>query len=495
MDETVAIWWIRRDLRLHDNQALAEALRLARTVVPVFVLDPRLLRVPHQSQRRIQFLVRSLARLDDDLRARGSRLIVRTGNPADVLPQLVRELDARWVVAETDYTPYARHRDARVAQRVPLRLCSGLTLRRPEELRSLSGRPYTVFTPFARAWWKLPPIRPQEVIPAPPRLPPVGDLAGIRLDRLVTDTASTPCPPGEAAAQARLAAFCQGDDPPIFRYASARHRLDGAGSSRISPYLRFGQLSARVVWCQALGALERAPDDRARAGVRAWLNELLWRDFWLTLLASYPSARTQSVRPEYREIEWEEDEALIQAWRAGMTGYPTVDAAMRQLASEGWISNRARMLVASFLTKDLLVDWRIGERWFFQQLVDGDPAINSGNWQWCAGTGTDSVPYFRVFNPVAQGERYDPGGHWTRTWVPELRHVPDVFIHRPWSMSPAMQQECGIHLGHDYPLPIVDHAVARARAIARYRAARSKYRGEHDQEGDRGERRAEPLTS
>jgi deoxyribodipyrimidine photo-lyase len=494
-DETVALWWIRRDLRLHDNQALAEALHRARSVVPVFVLDPQLLDSPGQSQRRIQFLLASLARLDDDLRARGSRLVVRTGDPADVLAQLVRDLGARWVVAEADYTPYARHRDARVARRVPLQLCPGLALRRPEELRSPAGRPYTVFTTFARAWWRLPAIRPHEVIPAPPRLPPVGDLGGIRLDPPPTGAATASFPPGEAAAQARLAAFCQGDDPPIFRYASARHRLDGSGSSRLSPYLRFGQLSARVVWCRALEALERAPDETARAGVRAWLNELLWRDFWLTLLSAFPRARTQSLRPEYRDIEWDDDETLISAWRAGRTGYPTVDAAMRQLASEGWISNRARMLVASFLTKDLLTDWRIGERWFLQQLIDGDPALNSGNWQWCAGTGTDAVPYFRIFNPVAQGERYDPGGRWTRSWVPELRGIPDEFVHRPWTMPPAVQQRCGLRLGHDYPLPIVDHAVARARAIARYRAARSGYRGRIVKEDGCAEGRADPPGS
>ncbi|MCM8748202.1 DNA photolyase family protein [Thermomicrobiaceae bacterium CFH 74404] len=473
METPIALWWIRRDLRLHDNQALAEAMRLARTVIPVFVLDPALLSSASQSRRRTQFLFASLACLDRDLRSRGSKLIVRSGTPVEVLERLACEVGARWVVAEADYSPYALRRDRAVAQRVDLRLCPGLTLQDPRELRAPSGRPYTVFTAFARSWWQRPAPQLDAVIPPPARLPPVEDVSS---ERIVAELDAFPVhvfPPGEAEARARLDAFVSGSDPPIFRYASERNRLDGAGSSRLSPYLRFGMVSVREAWCRASQLLERAPDEASRAGVRAWLNELVWREFYITLLYSFPRMVRESLRPEYREIEWDDAGDALAAWYRGQTGYPAVDAAMRQLAAEGWISNRARMLVASFLVKDLLLDWRLGERWFFQQLIDGDPAANSGGWQWSAGTGTDAAPYFRVFNPTKQGERYDPGGRWVRKWVPELCHVPDEFIHRPWAMPRAVQERCGCRIGREYPSPIVDHAVARQRAIARYRAARS----------------------
>ncbi len=482
MEPPIALWWIRRDLRLHDNQALAEAMRLARTVIPIFVLDPLLLASPGQSQRRTQFLLASLVCLDRDLRARGSRLIVRSGDPVEVLPHLASEVGARWVVAEADYSPYALRRDRRVAARVNLRLCPGLTIHDPRELRTSSGLPYTVFTAFARRWWQVPVPRPGALMPPPHHLLPISnDVSSewitCELDAFPSDV----FPPGEAAARLRLDAFVSGDASPIFRYASERNRLDGSGTSRLSPYLRFGMVSAREAWCRAAQSLEAAPDESSRAGVRAWLNELIWREFSISLLYHFPQLGSESLRPEYRRLDWNDDSDSLAAWYEGKTGYPAVDAALRQLATEGWISNRARMLVASFLVKDLLLDWRLGERWFFRHLLDGDPAANSSGWQWSAGTGIDAAPYFRIFNPTTQGERYDPDGRWIRRWVPELAQVPGEFLHRPWTMPRAVQLRSGCRIGRDYPSPIVDHTIARQRVIERYRAARSASTAGHEQ--------------
>lgn len=491
MEHPIALWWIRRDLRLHDNQALAEALRHARTVVPVFVLDPALFGSARQSRRRVQFLLASLASLDQDLRARGARLVVRRGDPLDVLVQLVRELQAVGVFAEADYTPYAQRRDARVKERVPLRLCPGLTLVHPGEVRAAPGRPYTVFTAFARGWWRRLGTSVGEPIPAPQRLLPFEDVPSEAIEADAGAFSLGRFQPSEAAARARLVAFCSGDDPPIYRYGAERNRLDGAGTSQLSPYLRFGMVSVRSAWWSAYQSRERAPDEQARSSIQAWLNELVWREFYISVLFEFPHVLRDSLRQEFQFFDWEDDPAALAAWQQGLTGYPAVDAAMRQLAAEGWISNRARMLVASFLTKDLLLDWRLGERWFFEQLIDGDPAANNGGWQWSAGTGTDAAPYFRVFNPVLQGERYDPGGHWVRTWVPELRRVPDRFVHRPWEMPEELQRASGCRIGRDYPRPIVNHGAARARALARYRAAR--YRagrlGERQETGENPEHR------
>jgi deoxyribodipyrimidine photo-lyase len=274
--------------------------------------------------------------------------------------------------------------------------------------------------------------------------------------------------PGEAEAQRRLATFGQGEKAPVFRYAGGRNRMDLAGTSGLSPYLRFGMVSARQAAATARGALEHAPNAEARKGAETWLNELIWREFYLTILYHFPQVRGASFRPEYDQIAWVNDEAAFAAWQEGRTGYPVVDAAMRQLKESGWMHNRARMIVASFLVKDLLIDWRWGERWFMQHLVDGDPGANNGGWQWTAGTGTDAAPYFRIFNPVLQSEKYDPDGEYIRQWVPELADVPHKFIHAPWEMPTEVQKEAGCLIGRDYPEPIIDHKQARERTLAAY---------------------------
>jgi deoxyribodipyrimidine photo-lyase len=476
------IWWIRRDLRLSDNQALHAALAAGEPVVPVFILDPRLLAAPAAGEKRRSFLFGGLAALDADLRARGARLILRRGDPAAELARLARETAATAVYAEENVSPYARRRDAEVAAAVPLRLLPGLTIRPADLVRKADGGVYTVFTPYSRAWRALPLPGRSNLWPAPARLaPPPEDLASLPLAEAAPPTPATiGFPPGEAEARRRLHAFLSaaaageqqgaagGSSAPIARYANERDRVDLAGTSQLSPYLRFGMVSARKC---AVAALEAAAAGGAgQTGAETWLNELIWREFYIAILLHFPNVLQEAFRPELRAIPWVNDAAQFAAWRAGRTGYPIVDAAMRQLNETGWMHNRARMIVASFLVKDLLIDWRWGERYFMQCLLDGDPAANNGGWQWTAGVGTDAAPYFRVFNPTLQAAKFDPHAAYVRRWVPEVARLPDKLIHAPWLAPADAQRRAGCIIGRDYSAPIVDHAAARARVLVAYRA-------------------------
>jgi deoxyribodipyrimidine photo-lyase len=459
-----ALWWIRRDLRLGDNQALASALRQAATVIPVFILDPRLLASSYVGDARLGFLFAGLRALDASLRSRGSRLIVRQGDPQAVLHALSAETGAEGIFAEADISPYACRREARLQRELPLALLPGVTVHPCANLHKADGSPYTVFTPFSRMWRSLP--FPGSPSAAPERLPALPALPSLELPSEPCYPANSLFPAGEAEAQRRLAAFI---DLAINRYAADRNRLDLDGTSGLSPYLRFGMLSARQAAWAALEAEARAADAPARQSAETWLNELIWREFYAAILYHFPAARRMALRPEMRNIPWRAVPADFAAWAEGRTGYPVVDAAMRQLNATGWMHNRARMITASFLTKDLLIDWRLGERYFMQRLLDGDPAANNGGWQWTAGTGADAAPYFRVFNPTLQGQKFDPRGAYVRRWVPELATVPDKFLHTPWAMPADLQRRVGCHIGKDYPAPIVEHALARQRVLAAYR--------------------------
>ena len=468
---TTAIWWARRDLRLHDNEALGAALASHEFVIPVFVLDPALLTAPDAGDKRVAFLLGGLRELDADLRARGSRLIVRRGAPLAELAQLSQETGARAIYAEADPWPYARTRDADVAARLPLQLTSGITVR-PADLVSRVGRsPYTIFTPFSRAWKALPMPSSSDLRPAPdhPAMPSAAP-ASLSIPDQPALSPDVPFPPGEAEALRRLRAFtAPGGSVPIHSYAEDRNRMDLAGTSELSPYLRFGMVSAKRAVAAALDAAECAADEAARRGAKTWLNELIWREFYMMVLHHFPTVLERELRGDLRAIPWANDPADFAAWCEGRTGYPVVDAAMRQLVRTGWMHNRARMIAASVLVKDLLVDWRWGERFFMQHLVDCDPAANNGGWQWTAGVGADAAPYFRVFNPTLQGAKFDTTGEYVRRWVPELVRVPSGFIHRPWTMPEDAQRRAGCIIGKDYPAPIVDHAWARARVLAAYR--------------------------
>jgi deoxyribodipyrimidine photo-lyase len=467
---TTAIWWVRRDQRLADNQALAAALEQAEQVIPVFVLDPALLSAPDAGDKRVAFMLGGLRRLQVDLQSRGSGLVVRRGDPAAELAALVQETGAQAICAEEDPWPYGRQRDRRITRLLRLHLVSGLTVHPPDMVRKAGGAPYTVFTPYSRAWKALPPPHAGALLAAPTSMPTLPDLYSLPLPTEPALPPGAPFPPGEAEAQRRLLAFAEGGS--IYGYAQGRDRMDLDGTSQLSPYLRFGMLSARQAVVSTLRAREAAPDGQARQSAETWLNELIWREFYMAILAHFPHVLERSFRPDLANIAWENDGAAFAAWRQGRTGYPVVDAAMRQLVETGWMHNRARMIVASFLVKDLLIDWRWGEQFFMQHLVDGDPAANNGGWQWTAGTGTDAAPYFRIFNPTLQGKRYDPEGAYARRWLPELAGVPDRYIHEPFRMPLDTQREAGCLIGQDYPAPIVDHASARERVLNAYAEAR-----------------------
>ncbi len=413
-------------------------------------------------------MLRCLTQLSQRLEAHGSALVVREGDPAQIVPRLVEEIGVSRVSWNRDYSPYAKRRDASVQRRLEKAGVRVDTFRdrvvfEGHEIETQAGTPYTVFTPYKRAWYgkfECP------AAPRPPRdwlkpgvpglesgtVPSESDL-GIDRDR-------TELPPaGESAAGERLQDFLEHD---AAGYAERRDLPAVEGTSRLSPYLRFGTISIRSCLRMALEA--SGADPGAGEGIAKWRDELVWREFYHAILDRFPAVSRGPFRPEYARVEWENDEKLFAAWCDGRTGYPFVDAAMRQLNATGWMHNRARMVVASFLTKDLLVDWRWGERYFMQRLVDGDPASNNGGWQWAASTGTDAQPYFRIFNPVRQGERFDPEGHYVRQWVPELAEIPPKFVHQPWMMAGGTQE---------YPPPLVDHAERRTEALRRYKTARN----------------------
>ena len=453
------IWWVRRDLRLHDNPALTSALADGKSVLPVFILDSNLLAKP--AEKRQAFLFAGLRALNADLKKRGSRLVVRSGDPAIEIKILAAEVNADKIFAEEDYSPYAAQRDDSVAREVDLQLVHGLGVHPPSVVTKVDGSPYTVFTPFNRAWKALP--FNGITLPAPGYLPPVPDVSSLP----IPENLSPPTfPAGEKEARRRLDAFLGGG---VRDYAEERNRLDMEGTSALSPYLRFGMLSARAAVAAAYETASISTDAFVKKACEVWINELIWREFYQSMLYHFPRVLETAFNPALRNIPWRDERLELEAWQVGRTGYPVVDAGMRQLAETGWMHNRARMITASFLVKDLLINWQKGERWFMRALVDGDPAANNGGWQWVAGTGTDAAPYFRIFNPVLQGNKFDPQGEYVRRWVPELKDVPTAKIHSPWEMTADEQRAMGVVIGRDYPAPIVDHAYARERTLKAFK--------------------------
>ncbi len=458
--------WFRNDLRLQDNSALNALAARAEAWLPVFVLDPRISAGPRRSAARTRFLLDCLERLGRDLAKRGVPLLVREGRPDQVLPKLMHEAGAKLLSFNADATPFARRRDAAVQQAVErgggrVVTCLDHVVFGASDVRSASGGGYAVYSPYRKSWWKRWMEDPRHAarlarLPAPI---PGFSADEIRARRdLDLDTVECDVPTGgEQAAVRRLEGFLAGA---AGRYRQDRDRPDLDGTSRLSPYLRFGAISVRQCFDRAELAAHAEP--ALQRGVAKWLDELVWREFYSAILEQHPRVLRESYRREYDALIWNDDPKGFEAWCEGRTGYPIVDAGMRQLRATGWMHNRVRMIVASFLTKDLLIDWREGERFFFERLVDGDPASNNGGWQWAASTGTDAQPYFRIFNPVAQGRRWDPEGRYVRRWVPELRDVPDANLHAPGDAA----------LPHGYPPPLVDHAVRRELALARFRSAR-----------------------
>ncbi len=466
---TTTIWWIRRDLRLHDNPALHAALKNADVIIPLFIIDPMFEKSAFVGEKRLAFLYSNLSQLDQDLRQRGGRLVIRRGLPATVLTQICEQADVKTIYAQEDLSNYAVERDASIARHLPLVLTGGLTTHPVQSIRKLDGSPYTVYTPFSKSWKKLPLPDRSSLLPAPEQIAVPDSITSEKLPTKPSLSDEIPFPPGEKEAQRRLSSFL--DDRAI-DYEENRNRMDLDGTSALSPYFRFGLLSPRQAVISALDALQRAEIENAKAGIQTWINELIWREFFISILANFPEVSKTSYRKDLRSIQWQNHPDEFEAWTMGLTGYPVVDAGMRQLQTIGWMHNRARMIVASFLVKDLLIDWRWGERWFMQNLIDGDPAANNGGWQWTAGTGTDAAPYFRIFNPILQSKKFDPEGRYIRRWVPELTALPDRSIHTPWEMTKEQERQFGIKIGVDYPHPLVDHQFARQRTMDAYKRAR-----------------------
>ncbi len=478
MDDSALVWF-RRDLRDFDHAALSRALHDSRTVYCAFVFDREILdALPSRADRRVEFVRESAAQLDAALRAKGGALIVRHGFARDALPALAAELGVRAVYANHDYEPAARSRDAAVGAALAARGVAFQTFKdqvifERGEVLSQAGRPFGVFTPYRNAWLRtlLPShvaAHPVERQPGSLARPPAGIADGVPSLEAIgfrrTNLAALRVAPGMDGGAATFAEFRTRIDA----YGAARDYPALKGPSYLSVHLRFGTVSIRELVAYAHARSLEADG----GGAATWLGELIWREFYAQILWHHPHVVTRAFRPEYDALEFPDDPANFAAWCEGRTGFPLVDAAMRQLNTTGYMHNRLRMVTASFLVKDLLVDWRRGEKYFADTLIDFDLASNNGGWQWAASTGCDAQPYFRIFNPVTQSERFDRDGRFIRRYVPEVAPLGATEIHAPWRVAAGIQEARGVVVGRDYPAPVVDHASARLRAIELYRAAR-----------------------
>ena len=463
-----ALVWFRRDLRVHDHAALHHALKNFSPVHCVFVFDKGILDPLPRRDRRVEFILRAVEELAVSLRQMGGALSVVQGEAQSEIPQLATQLGVSVVCANRDYEPAAIARDEEVKRRLgPISFLDfkDQVIFDRDELMTQGNTPYSVFTPYKNAWLKRLglvgiqslPVAPYAAQLARPRqrqtlptLPQLGFEA--------TDLGELAVPTGMSGAQRTFEDFVGRIDA----YATDRDFPAVRGSSGLSPHLRFGTISIRQ-----LAAYAQAQGGR---GAETWLAELIWRDFYHAILWHHPRVVHSCFKRECDALRWDLAPEYFRAWCAGCTGYPLVDAAMRQLSSTGFMHNRLRMLTASFLVKDLGLDWQLGEAWFAEKLLDFDLAANNGGWQWAASTGCDAQPWFRIFNPLTQSQKFDPRGLFIRRYLPELAAVPDKFIHAPWKMNAAQQSATGVHIGRNYPAPLVDHALARERTLARYKA-------------------------
>lgn len=469
------ILWFRNDLRLADNAAVHAAAASGAPVIPVYILDEAAQGQWRAGAASRWWLHGSLAALAESLAAIGSRLVLARGPTRDILLRLAAETGAKTVTCSRAYEPWAVALEGRIkgaleAEDVALKRYRGALLFEPETLRTGQGKPFQVYTPFARAALAREDIgsllAPPRTLRAPDKWPASDVVDDWKLRPSKPDWAAglrSAWVPGESAAQQRLDAFIAEE---LAHYHERRNRPDRAGTSRLSPHLHHGEISPRQCWHRARH--HAAADPACMAGSEVFLKELLWREFSYHLLIEHPSLPDAPCREAFARFPWMRDGELLACWQQGRTGYPIVDAGMRELWITGWMHNRARMITGSFLVKHLMQPWQDGEAWFWDTLVDADLAANATSWQWVTGSGVDAAPYFRIFNPVKQAETFDPDGAYVRTWCPELARLPAPQIHAPWSAAPEILAAAGVELGRTYPHPIVDHRIARARALAAF---------------------------
>ncbi|MCR9071704.1 MAG: DNA photolyase family protein [Alphaproteobacteria bacterium] len=466
--------WFRRDLRLFDNPALAAAADRGAPVLALYILDDADAGDWKPGGASRWWLHGSLKALGEALSKIGTPLILRRGEAAEVVDAMIEESGADAVYWNRRYEPWARERDSRIKDALKkrdldVRSFNGGLLYEPWEVTTKQDTPFKVFSPFWREIQSkgdpADPLPAPEALAAPEAIPTSEALEDWSLLPSKPDWAGglrDAWTPGEAGAVARLEDFLDGT---VADYKAHRNLPGLAGTSGLSPHLHFGEISPRRIWHAARAASEARSNEAMDRGTSTFLSEVAWREFSYNLLFNNPTLPETSLRQEFEDFPWREDPDGLAAWRRGRTGYPIVDAGMRELWHTGWMHNRVRMIVASFLIKDLLVHWREGEAWFWDTLVDADLANNAASWQWVAGCGADAAPYFRIFNPVLQGEKFDGDAAYVRRWVPEIADLPDSVIHKPWEAKPDVLRKAGVTLGKTYPHPIVDHAVARKRAL------------------------------
>ncbi len=473
-DQATSLVWFRHDLRISDNPALHFACKAGAPVFALYVLDESLPNGPGGAAR--WWLHHSLAALAKDLETLNVRLILRRGPAKDILPETIEAVGANAVYWNRRYFPDHVESDTLIKaalkdQGVAVGTFNGALLREPWELQTAAGGYFKVYSPFWRALQKVGPARDTLLQPIPAarggNKGPIGDkLADWRLLPKNPNWAAEfeeTWSPGEQGASHRLTSFLDG---PVEEYADGRNRPDCEWTSRLSPHLAFGEISPLMIWRETQSRIESGAVN-ATAGEK-FLSEIAWREFSYNLLFNNADLPNHPLRQEFSNFPWRDDPDGLNAWRQGRTGYPIVDAGMRQLWRTGWMHNRVRMIAASFLIKDLLVPWQHGHDWFWDTLVDADIANNAASWQWVAGCGADAAPYFRIFNPVTQGKKFDPEGDYVRRFVPELAKMPKKFIHEPWTAPDKVLQDAGVTLGNSYPLPILDHGEARKRALDGY---------------------------
>ncbi|HEX5220887.1 MAG TPA: deoxyribodipyrimidine photo-lyase [Verrucomicrobiae bacterium] len=466
--------WLRIDLRLADNPALHAAVQRGGAIVPAFIYAPEEEAPWSPGGASRWWLHQSLKSLDVSLRALGSRLVIRRGPSLRTLRALLKETRATAVYWNRRYEPALIERDKQIkealrADGVEVEIFNAALLHEPWTIQNQRGRPFQVFTPF----WKhclnkpdpVPPLTAARKLVTPDKWPQTLALEELELQPKIdwAEGMRRTWQPGEAGAQAQLKSFLSSA---LGNYSQGRNRPDLTGTSRLSPHLHFGEISPRQIW----HAVRKRGESKRIKGWRdsQFVSELGWREFAHHLLYYFPDTPTEPLRENFRRFPWRKDPAFLECWQKGRTGYPIVDAGMRELWATGWMHNRVRMIVASFLVKDLLLSWREGAAWFWDTLVDADLAQNTLGWQWTAGCGADAAPYFRVFNPVSQGEKFDAKGGYVRKWCPELSRLPDEWLHKPWRAPTEVLTKAGVRLGRDYPEPVVIHAIAREVALEAY---------------------------